>query len=197
MNSNIPNCEKFTLSAQPSSALQRTLLCQASLMDLLSDGFKFVLTARFQSDSIERRFSQYHQISGGRFLVGLKDVIWSERILKIKSLVTESIDIKDDINVTENQDAIQQELFDNIMEIGFENVMLSDETREVAAHISGYIVKELVKKYRHCCKNYCVNESETPSTTYVYIDLFLRGSYSCTNRLNLEMEPKYLTKSDI
>ena len=63
-------------------------------------------------------------MSGGRFLVGLKDVIWSERILKIKSLVKESIDIKDDIKVTENEDAIQQELFDNIMEIGFENVML-------------------------------------------------------------------------
>ena len=83
---------------------------------------------------------------GGRFLVGLKDVIWSERILKTKSLVKESIDIKDDIKVTENEDAIQQELFDNIMEIGFENVMLSDETREVAALISGYIAKKLVKK---------------------------------------------------
>ena len=139
-------------------------MCQASLIeDLLSDGFKFVLTACFQSDSIERRFGQYRQISGGRFLVGLKDVIWSKRILKIKSLVTESINIKD-IKVTENEDAIQQELFDNIMEIGFENVMLSDKTREVAAHISGYIVKELVKKYRHCCKNYCINESETAST---------------------------------
>ena len=129
----------------------------------MSDGFKFVLTACFQSDSIERRFGQYCHISGGRFLVGLKDVIWSKRILKIKSLVAESIDIKD-IKVTENEDAIQQELFDNIMEIGFENVMLSDETREVAAHISGYIVKELVKKYRRCCKNYCINEPETAST---------------------------------
>ena len=78
-------------------------------------------------------------------MVGVKDGIWSERILKIKRLVKESIDIKDDIKVTENEDAIQQELFDNIMEIGFENVMLSDETREVAAHISGYIVRKLVK----------------------------------------------------
>ena len=54
-------------------------------------------------------------MSGGKSLVGLKDVIWSERILKIKSLVKESIDIKDDIKVTDNEDAIQQELFDNIM----------------------------------------------------------------------------------
>ena len=57
-------------------------------------------------------------------MVGLKDVIWSAEILKIKSLVKERTDIKDDIKVTENEDAIQQELFDNIMEIGFENVIL-------------------------------------------------------------------------
>ena len=128
-NSKIPNCENFTLSARTSSALQRTLLCQASLMeDLLSNGLKFALTAPFQSDAIERRFGKYRQMSGGRFLVGLKDVTWSERILKIKSLVKENIDIKDDIKVTDNEDAIQQELLDNIMEIGFENVILSDET---------------------------------------------------------------------
>ena len=71
--------------------------------------------------------------------------IWSERILKIKSHVKESIDIKDDIKITENEDAIQQE-YDNIMEIGFENVLLLEETREIAAHISGYIAKKLVKK---------------------------------------------------
>ena len=175
-NSKIQNCERFSVSAQTSSVLQRTLLCQASLIeDLLSDGFKFVLTARFQSDAIERRFGQYRQMSGGRYLVGLKDVIWSGIILKIKRLVKESIDIKDDIKVTENEDAIQQELFDNIMEIGFENVILSDETREVAAHISDYIAKKLVKKFGHCRRNYSINETETASTTHGYIDLLRRG----------------------
>ena len=134
-----------------------------------------MLTARFQSDSIERRFGQYRQMGGGRFLVGLKDVIWSERILKIKIHVKESIDIKDDIKVTENEDAILKELFDNIMEIGVENVMLSEETRDVAAHISDYIAKKLVKKIGHCCKNYCMNESETASTTHVCIDLLSSG----------------------
>ena len=108
-NSKIPNCEKLTLSAQTSSALQRTLLCQASLIeDLLSDDFKFLLTARFQGDSIERRFGQYRQMSGGKILVGLEDVLWSESILKIKNLVKERIDSKDDTKVIENEDAIQQ-----------------------------------------------------------------------------------------
>ena len=113
--------------------------------------------------------------SGGRLLVGLKDIIWSVRILKINSLVKEIIDIKDEIKATENEDAIQQELFDNTVEIDFENVMLSEKTREVAAHISDYIGKRLIKKFGHCCKNYCINESETASTTHVYIDLLSRG----------------------
>ena len=48
---NIPNTKKCTLSAQTSSAMKRTLRCQAALIeDLLSDGFDFVLTARLQSD---------------------------------------------------------------------------------------------------------------------------------------------------
>ena len=90
-NSKIPNCEKLTLSAQTSSALQTILLCQTSFIeDLLSDGFKFVLTIRFQSDSIERKFGQYCHINGGRFLVELKDAIWSERILKIQSLANDT-----------------------------------------------------------------------------------------------------------
>ena len=51
----IPNAQKFTLSAQTNSALIQTLRCQASLIeDLLSDGYNFVLTARFQSDPLEK-----------------------------------------------------------------------------------------------------------------------------------------------
>ena len=61
------------------------------------------------------------------------------------------------------------------MEIGFENVILSDETREVVDHISGYIAKKFVKKFGHIFKHYCINESETESTTHVYIDLLLNG----------------------
>ena len=84
----IPNCENFTLTAQTSSALKRTLRCQAALIeDLLSDGYEYVLTARFQSDPLERRYGQYRQMSGGRFLVSLKDVVYSEKILKMKSLI--------------------------------------------------------------------------------------------------------------
>ena len=88
----VPNCEEFTLSAQTAAALIRTLNCHASLIeDLLNDGYNFVLTGRFQSEPLERRFGQYRQMSGGKFLVGLKDVTISEKIIKIKIIVKESI----------------------------------------------------------------------------------------------------------
>ena len=85
-------CPNFTLSAQTSSALIRTLRCQAMLGDeLLEEEYLFVLMGRLQSDPIERRFSQYRQMSDGRFLVSLRDVYNSERILSCRSLVEEGI----------------------------------------------------------------------------------------------------------
>ena len=67
---------------QTKSALVTTLHAQADLIDkLIDDGYEFVRTARFQSDPIERRFSQYRQMSGGRFLVSWREVLNSERIV--------------------------------------------------------------------------------------------------------------------
>ena len=142
-NSRIPNLKKFTFSHQTSSALQRTLLCHASLIeDLLDEGYDFVLTSRFQSDPIERRFGQYRQMSGGRFLVNLKDVTNSENILKIKSLVKEGIDLEE-LKEKEN-DSVDFKL--KLVEIDFSSIKLSDDLQEVANYIAGFVAKKLAKK---------------------------------------------------
>ena len=55
------------------------LSCQASFIhDLFDDGYDVIIAARFESDPLEMRFGQYRQISGGQFLVGLKDTICSK-----------------------------------------------------------------------------------------------------------------------
>ena len=70
-----------------------TLCAQAILIDeLLVDGYQFVRAARLRSDAIERCFTQYSQMSGRRFLVSLKEVINSERILKCWLLIEVDID---------------------------------------------------------------------------------------------------------
>ena len=100
-NERVPSFEQFILSQSTAKALIRTLRCQASLIeDLFDDGYDFILTARFQSDPLERRFDQYRQMSGGRFLVGFKDTICSEKILKIKCLLKEDIDIDEEIKIS-------------------------------------------------------------------------------------------------
>ena len=59
----------------------------------MNEGYNFVHTGRLQTDPLERRFSQYRQMSGGRFLVSLKEVYRSEYIIKVKTLLTNNIEI--------------------------------------------------------------------------------------------------------
>ena len=142
----IPNCEKFTLTAQTSSALVRTLLCLAPLIeDLLGEEYDFVLTSRFQSDPLERRFGQYRQMNGGRFLVGLRNVTSSEKIIKIKTLLKEDLNI-DNVKVDNtNDDETTSRLLSHtsIVSCSPQHLCLSDDSREVAVHIAGYIAKKL------------------------------------------------------
>ena len=58
---------KDSLTTQTSNALVITLQSTSSLFeDLLFEGHSYVLTSRFQSDPLERPFSMYRQMSGGR-----------------------------------------------------------------------------------------------------------------------------------
>ena len=75
---------KLSLSDSTANALIITLRCTANqIEELLSEGYRFVLTAKFQTDPLERRFSRYRQMNGGRFLVGLREVTTTEKIIKI------------------------------------------------------------------------------------------------------------------
>ena len=73
--------------------------------ELLNDGYVFVFTVRFQSDPIEWRFSQYCQMRGGKFLVSLREVLNTERILSCRSLIKNEINFwKGDLQPESNED---------------------------------------------------------------------------------------------
>ena len=139
----ITNCEKFTLTSQTSSALVRTLLCLASLIeDLIEEEYDFLSTSRFQSDPLERQFGQYRKMSGGKFLVKLRDVTSSEKT--IKSLFKEDLDM-DNVKVDNtNDDETTSRLLSHtgIVSYSSEHLSLSGDSRDVAAHIAGYIGKK-------------------------------------------------------
>ena len=75
-----------------------TQQAQAHLVtNLLQEGYEFVIPAKFQSDPLEQRFSQYRQMSGGNFLVSLREVLNSENTLLCKSLLKERDGILEEI----------------------------------------------------------------------------------------------------
>ena len=96
---------------------------QATLIDeLLNDSYDFLLKVRLQSDSIERCFSQYRHMSGGRFLGSLREVINTERISSCRSLINKDInfwkeDLQPESNKEESYEMIDEMLRDRIEEI--------------------------------------------------------------------------------
>ena len=91
-NNAVKGMWKSTLSKQSANTMIKTLKSSTDLYDdLLNEGYTNILTSRFQSDPLERRFSKYRQMSGGCFLFSLREVESSEKILQIKSLMKEDI----------------------------------------------------------------------------------------------------------
>ena len=141
-NEKIPCFETFTLANQTSSALITTLLCNAALIEeLLDEGYRYILTY-FKSDPLERRFGQFRQMSGGRFLVGLRDVTHSKKIIKLKSLLKGYINaLTEDIFLKKKEEGkLENCLFDITSEnVIKETTVLSDNAGEVGIYISGQI----------------------------------------------------------
>ena len=171
----LPNYEKFQLLAQTSDALMRTLRCQAALIeDLLeTQQYEYVLTARFQSDPLEKCFGQYRQMSGGRFLVSLREVRSSEKILKLKSLIKAGCyfaDAQSD-DSSKTQIEISRTIKREIEKMSIDNLELDENSREVATYVAGFIAKQTIPYTKDCCGHLLVEESEDDK----YIQLMSRG----------------------
>ena len=177
------NSQKFTLSAQTSNALIVTLRCTASLIEDLLDeeGYRYVLTARWQTDPLERRYSRTRQMSGGRFLVGLREFQSSDRILSIISLIKESIDFwKEDVR-PENNHAVDITNLNNEldnMEGDIEESMLSPDSVQVSAVIAGYTVRKVMigrSKCETCQRLSIATGDEKSAVENDYLNRLSRG----------------------
>ena len=179
----IPCCENFQLTAQTSAAMVKTLRSHASLIeDLLDSGhYDYVLTARFQSDPIEKRYGQYRQMSGGRFLVSLREVNCSENIIKMKSLLKRNLDVQEARN---NTDPIEvkkelQLLEEKTSNVDPESISLGSSSREVSDYVSGYIAQKLKTDLKGCCFDTLIGEYESGS----YVQILSRGGLLAPSKL--------------
>ena len=137
----------------------RTLKFHASLIeDLLAEGYDFT---RFQSDPLERRFSRYRQMRGGRFLVVLREATSSEKIIKLKTLLKDDIDISNIMDSNMEHDENIETLLHHVdlSRCSDEMVTLSEDSREVGIYIAGYVAKKLKEHFGECCKGLLTGDS--------------------------------------
>ena len=80
--------------------------CPCCAYRRLTEAYQYVITARLQSDPVERRFSQCRRMNGGRFLVNLREFRNSERILICRSLLKENINFWEEDLTSENLECV-------------------------------------------------------------------------------------------
>ena len=143
-------CTSFRFSKQTMSALIWTLRLQASLMKKLfmSQELKYILTVHLQSDPIECRFFQYRQLNGGYFLVSLREVSPSEKILLLRTLLKDNINFwEEDLDETKSKDYTKELKEDlDAMNVAIQESTLTSETAEVVPVVSGYIARRMLDK---------------------------------------------------
>ena len=121
-------------------------------------------------------------MSGGRFLVSLCEVTHSERILAIDSLLREDInfweeDLRPAFSDKEDLERIDKEVGEIACQIL--QSQLTDESREVATHIAGYVAKKLSKRTKctSCQKRLIATPDEVTHSNY--LKLLSRGGLTC------------------
>ena len=115
-------------------------------------------------------------MSGGRFLVSLREVMNSERILACRSLIKEDINFWEE-NISAKVE-IDAEKVEEALESRRNEIMectLNDPSSEVATSISGYVAKKLKKKSKCTqCKG-CLSVPRTDLAEDAYLSLLSRG----------------------
>ena len=107
-------------------------------------------------------------MSGGRFLVGLRDVTSSEKI---------DLDIGNVKVDNTNDDETTSRLLSHtsIVPCSPEHRSLSGDSREVKVHIAGYIAKKLTKRLWNCCKEHLSRNLVLGNSDFSYLQILSRG----------------------
>ena len=147
--------------------------------DLFSEGFEYVFTKKFQSDPVERRFSQYRSMSGGRFLVSLREVGTTEKILGCRALLKagEHYWKKEAVDTSTEGDDVDTLLEDLVIEeAGIMEASLCENSNEVAHYIAGGIARKL-QKTTGCerCSSLMTKKNPSSLQTGSYFENLSRG----------------------
>lgn len=137
------------------------LMCEtlpAFAKQLFCFGFRFVLLGHTQTDELEHRFGRYRQMSGANYFISVKQLLQSEKKLKITSLLRHTKMSPLDLSTISSDECIENydcmllesEEF-NLDEIEFG---LDVSELEVLCFVGGYVASVISK--RSSCESCCV-----------------------------------------
>jgi hypothetical protein len=187
------------LSSQTFSAT--ILMCSSLKMIatylIQSAGFSFVLLGHLQSDPLERRFGRYRQMAGSNCFISYRNVIESERKIKIHSLLKHSAltisDLQhispllpdDNIEESPHTSSIISELQQCIDP---ETVVLTDNETNVIYYVAGYICHSLSNCISCQSCIFLLSSQSTcppPETKHhsEFLEMVNRGGLKCPSNL--------------
>ena len=139
------------------------MVCSELSLELLNEGYEYVQTGRLHCDPLERRFLQYRR--GGQFLVNLQEVLISESLIKMKSLLKRNIDISSLCSPSTSTSSIKDYAQDLLLN-DYDHLHLTEDSQQVAVYISGYISLSLTERLKCRDSFMFLAELDTVSSEY-------------------------------
>ena len=115
-------------------------------------------------------------MNGGSFLVSLREVLNSERILRCRSLTKENINFWEEDLASENQECVTviEDMFDTGTQEIVESI-LDENSPKVATTIAGYVAKNLIKRSKYESCKILLKAGDIDIANDVYLNVLSRG----------------------
>lgn len=132
-----------------------TKTLQEFTKDLLScEGVEFVLLGKCQSDKLEARFGWFRQLSGANYFISCRQLLESDKLIKVKSLVKYSnMNLRDIKKIfesisTSEKDVIKAKALELASTIHFDasNHLQSLEDNNILFYVAGYLARSMSKR---------------------------------------------------
>ena len=137
-------------------------------------GFSYVLLGNIQSDVLEKRFGRYRQMSGSNYFISVRQVLESEKKLKIYNYLSHCNMKVSDFSVFKDLDEISDcgvdhddPIFDMLNDVSTDDVILKDNELNIIMYVSGY-TDCIVHCFRRkrlaaCCYEIVADSCEMPA----------------------------------
>jgi hypothetical protein len=145
------------LSSETSYALQHTVTAVIKLIEFSLEFLpvQYILLGKLQTDNLEAKFGEYRQLSGSNYLVSVKEILESEKKLRVHSVLCMSSSKYGDVHIKDLTEELMSSSNDSLAlqqdqeMLSFDidsmdtDVFVPAETEDALIYIAGYVAHKL------------------------------------------------------